>query len=78
MLVGCIEEDYDGVYMSYSWYTQLKTDFQPKADAPVVGGKMTITANEDGTHTAVFGLVDDAGNKLKGTYTGVFMIEDFR
>ena len=78
MLIGCVEEDYDGVFESYSWYTQLETETQEAFSVPVVDGKMTIQANEDGTHTAVFDLRDDKGNKLTGSYTGVFMIEDFR
>ena len=46
--------------------------------APIAKGSVTITDNGDGTHTATFNLEDDAFNKISGSYTGVFIVEDFR
>ena len=68
------EENYD----AYSWYTRLATTNMDAAKAPITAGTMTIIANEDGTHTATFNLLDDAQNKVTGGCTTSIIIEDFR
>ncbi|MBE6212774.1 MAG: hypothetical protein E7129_06530 [Rikenellaceae bacterium] len=68
------EENYD----AYSWYTRLATTNMEAAKAPITAGTMTIIANEDGTHTATFNLLDDAQNKVIGGCTNSIIIEDFR
>ena len=75
MLKGIIDEDN---YQAYSWYIRLAKGDIPAANAPIGGGSVTITDNSDGTHTATFNLEDDAFNKIEGSYTGVFIVEDFR
>ena len=75
MLCGIIDED---GYQAYSWYIRLAKGEVPAASAPIAKGKVTITDNGDGTHTATFALEDDAYNKISGSYTGVFIVEDFR
>ncbi len=74
MLRGIIEEGYD----TYSWYTKLGAGGKPIARAPIAEGSVTITANDDGTHTAIFNLQDDAYNKITGSCTATFIVEDFR
>ena len=75
MLRGIIdEENYD----AYSWYTRTNSLGQILARAPIAEGSVTITANDDGTHTATFELEDDAFNKITGSYTGFMIVEDFR
>lgn len=68
------EENYD----AYSWYTRLATTNMEAAKAPITAGTMTIIANEDGSHTATFNLLDDAQNKVIGGCTNSIIIEDFR
>lgn len=68
------EENYD----AYSWYTRFATTNMEAAKAPITAGTMTIIANEDGTHTATFNLLDDAQNKVIGGCTNSIIIEDFR
>ena len=75
MLRGIVDEE---AYNAYSWYIRLATSAAAAAKAPVAEGSVTITANEDGTHTATFNLQDDAYNSITGSYTGVLSIEDFR
>jgi hypothetical protein len=75
MLRGVVdEENYD----AYSWYKRTNTLGQILARAPIAEGSVTITANDDGTHTATFALKDDALNNITGGYTGTFLVEDFR
>ncbi len=75
MLRGVVdEENYD----AYSWYKRTNTLGQILARAPIAEGSVTITANDDGTHTATFELKDDALNNITGGYTGVVIVEDFR
>lgn len=78
MLIGKIETDVDGQFMAYSWFTQLETSTSPAATAPIYLGTTEIEANSDGTFTATFDLIDDAGNNLDGTFCGEMIIEDFR
>ena len=75
MLCGIIDED---GYQAYTWYIRLAKDDVSAASAPIAGGSVTITNNGDGTHTAIFDLEDDAYNKISGSYTGAFVVEDFR
>lgn len=75
MLRGIVDEDN---YDTYSWYTRLATANMEAARAPIVAGTMTITANEDGTYTAVFDMSDDAYNKITGGYMSSVIVEDFR
>jgi hypothetical protein len=75
MLKGIIDNE---GYMSYSWYLRTSKSAAMVATAPIANGSVTITDNGDGTHTATFNLEDDAYNKISGSYTGVFMVEDFR
>ena len=42
LLIGCVEEDVDGLYDAYSWYTQLATESQEAATAPIVDGVIHI------------------------------------
>ena len=75
MLRGIIDEDN---YQAYSWYIRLAKGNVSAASAPISDGSVTITDNGDGTHTATFNLKDDAFNNITGSYTGVFIVEDFR
>jgi predicted rRNA methylase YqxC with S4 and FtsJ domains len=62
------------VYLTKHGYVGSRT----RAQQLIAKGSVTITANDDGTHTATFLLEDDAFNKITGNYTGVFIVEDFR
>lgn len=75
MLKGIIDEE---DYMSYSWYLRTSKSGAMVTTAPIAEGSVTITDNGDGTHTATFNLEDDAYNKISGSFTGVFIVEDFR
>ena len=75
MLRGIIDEDN---FQAYSWYIRLANGSVSAASAPIANGKTTIVDNGDGTHTATFTLGDDALNLITGSYTGVFIVEDFR
>ena len=75
MLRGIIDED---GYDAYSWYLHLNSSGKVANKAPVAEGSITITANDDGSHTAIFALQDDAFNNITGSYTGAFLVEDFR
>ena len=75
MLKGIIDEEN---YMSYSWYLRTSKSSAMVTTAPIAEGSITITDNGDGTHTATFNLKDDAYNNITGSYTGVFIVEDFR
>ena len=75
MLQGIIDNE---GYHTYSWYIRLAKGDVSAASAPIAKGKVTITENGDGTHTATFDLNDDAYNKISGDYTGAFIVEDFR
>lgn len=75
MLQGIIDED---GYQAYTWYIRLANGNISAASAPIAGGSVTITDNGDGTHTATFDLKDDALNNITGSYTGAFIVEDFR
>ena len=75
MVRGIVDEEN---YEAFSWYTRTNSLGQILGKAPIVDGSVTITANDDGTHTAIFTLKDDAFNNIPGSYTGVFIVEDFR
>ena len=75
MLKGIIDEEN---YMSYSWYLRTSKSGDMVTTAPIAEGSVTVTDNGDGTHTAKFNLKDDAYNNITGSYTGVFIVEDFR
>ncbi len=75
MLKGIIDEE---DYMSYSWYLRTSKSGAMVTTAPIAKGSVTVTDNGDGTHTATFNLEDDAYNKISGSFTGVFIVEDFR
>ena len=75
MLRGVVDEE---GYDAYSWYTRINSLSQILARAPIAEGSVTIVANDDGTHTATFALKDDALNNITGSYTGAFIVEDFR
>ncbi len=75
MLQGIIDDE---GYDAYSWYTRINSLSQILARAPIAEGSVTIVANDDGTHTATFALKDDALNNITGSYTGAFIVEDFR
>lgn len=75
MVQGIIDED---GYQAYSWYIRLAKGNVSAASAPIGDGSVTITDNGDGTHTATFNLKDDALNNITGSYTGTFIVEDFR
>ena len=75
MVRGIVDEE---GYDAFSWYTRTNSLGQILGRAPIAEGSVTITDNGDGTHTATFSLEDDAYNKITGSYTGVFIVEDFR
>lgn len=75
MLKGIIDEE---DYMSYSWYLRTSKSGAMVTTAPIAKGSVTVTDNGNGTHTATFNLEDDAYNKISGSFTGVFIVEDFR
>ena len=78
MLKGVIDEEEGMSYEAYSWYMRLNSSGKVADKAPIAEGSVTITANDDGTHTATFELKDDAFNNITGSYTGAFIVEDFR
>lgn len=75
MVQGIIDNE---GYKAYSWYIRLAKGDVPAADAPIANGSVTITANEDGSHTATFLLKDDALNDISGGFNGTIIVEDFR
>ena len=74
ILQGITEDGFD----DRSWYMRLNSSGKVGDKAPIAGGSITITANDNGTHTATFALEDDAFNKITGSYTGIIIVEDFR
>ena len=74
ILQGITEDGFD----DRSWYMRLNSSGKVGDKAPIAGGSITITANDNGTHTATFALEDDAFNKITGSYTGIMIVEDFR
>ena len=54
-------------YMAGSWL--YSSDYYTMA--PFVDGTLYITNNNDGTYTVSLAVVDDAGNYVEGTWTGV-------
>lgn len=54
----------------WSGYFQYNDNETLKSYAPIVGGKMVVSDNNDGSQRAVFDFVDDLGNKITGTLDG--------
>lgn len=79
LLIGCVEEDVDGLYNAYSWYTQLATESQEAATAPIVDGVMNISYDEaSDTYSVTLDLKDDADNSITARYEHRIILEDFR
>ena len=79
LLIGCVEEDVDGLYDAYSWYTQLATESQEAATAPIVDGVMKISYDEaSDTYSVTLDLKDDADNSITARYEHRIILEDFR
>ena len=79
LLIGCVEEDIDGLYDAYSWYTQLATESQEAATAPIVDGVMNISYDEaSDTYSVTLDLKDDADNSITAHYEHRIILEDFR
>ena len=78
MMIGQVTEDFDGLYNAGSWYTQVATDSQNEALAPIAGGVFNIEALDNDKYAVTYNVKDDRGNTITGTYEGRIAIEDFR
>ena len=69
--------DYAGNIL-FTWYGDLTPDAEGYSSqvAPIVSGTVTIEEVADGDCRFVFDLVDDAGNKITGEWTGGGEIAD--
>lgn len=63
--------DYAG-NIFFTWYGDLTPDAEGYSSqvAPIASGSVVIEEAEDGKYRFVFDLVDDAGNKITGDWTG--------
>lgn len=63
--------DYAG-NIFFTWYGDLTPDAEGYSSqvAPIASGSVVIEEAEDGQYRFVFDLVDDAGNKITGDWTG--------
>lgn len=61
-----------------SWYYRYSGGKKSGIQAPLMGGTLTITKNDDGTHTVVLDAYDDAPtpNKVTAHWTGVVEMVD--
>lgn len=57
---------------TWSWYYLRDLSLEVLGKAPIIGGKLTITDNGDGTHTATVDLVDSLGNNITGECTAYY------
>ena len=78
LMIGHVIEDFDGLYNAGSWYTQVATDSQNEALAPIAGGVFNIEALDNDKYAVTYNVKDDRGNTITGTYEGRIAIEDFR
>lgn len=79
LVPGYRTTDIDGLYDGGSWFTQLETDVQEEAYAPIDEGELNVSYDSrNESYYITFDLMDDAGNKITGVYTGSITIEDFR
>ncbi|MBR2352666.1 MAG: hypothetical protein IKA70_07020 [Alistipes sp.] len=62
----------EAYWSNYFHYTENET---LKSYAPIVGGKMVVSNNNDGSQRAVFDFVDDLGNKITGTLDGCLLLD---
>lgn len=63
--------DYAG-NIFFTWYGDLTPDAEGYSSqvAPIASGSVVIEEAEDGKYRFVFDIVDDAGNKITGDWTG--------
>lgn len=56
----------------FTWYGDLTPDAEGYSSqvAPIASGTVTVEEAEDGNYHFTFDLVDDAGNKITGEWTG--------
>lgn len=56
----------------FTWYGDLTPDAEGYSSqvAPIASGTVTVEEAEDGNYCFTFDLVDDAGNKIAGEWTG--------
>lgn len=79
LVPGYRTTDIDGLYDGGSWFTQLETDTESEAYAPIAEGVFNVSYNnKEESFYVTFDLLDDVGNKITGVYTGPITIEDFR
>lgn len=57
---------------TWSWYYLRDLSLEVLGKAPIMGGKLIITDNGDGTHTATVDLVDSLGNNITGECTAYY------
>ena len=61
---------YEG-YGSYTyWYRTAADGYTEQLWAPFVGGTIEISVGADGDYDFKFDLLDDAGNKVTGSWSG--------
>lgn len=63
----------------FTWYGDLTPDAEgySSQSAPIVSGTVVIEDAGEGNYRFVFDLVDDAGNKITGEWTGSGTAEDY-
>ena len=57
----------DSGYLMGSWYAEIEDGVVSGNMAPLVGGTINITINDDGSNTITLDCVDDLGYKITGT-----------
>lgn len=57
----------DSGYLTGSWYAEIEDGTVSGDMAPLVGGTINITINDDGSNTITLDCVDDLGYKITGT-----------
>ena len=57
----------DSGYLTGSWYAEIEGGYVSGNMAPLVGGTINITINDDGSNTITLDCVDDLGYKITGT-----------
>lgn len=60
----------DGGYPGGTWYFEVDSMGQTVNQAPLSAGELTISENEDGTHTFVMEAYDENGYAVTMNYTG--------
>ena len=69
--------DYAGNIL-FTWYGDVTPDFEGYSTetAPIASGTVTVEDAGSGLYRFVFDLVDDAGHKVTGEWTGAVIADD--